>query len=137
MRFASSIALIIFAAPLQSASDLLPPNFTIGRNLQTDAVVRLAASALPAGLRLTLTSEDPARLLLSVTTSWIHQERWGASNSYQANATIPILYIRRVPLAITGGLTGEGKGENSAGGQRYGPREITRISTRVSDSFRH
>jgi hypothetical protein len=55
------------AAPyaLLAAPGITAPAVTVGRNLQTHATVKLAQAAGPDGVKLTLTSDDPSRLLLS------------------------------------------------------------------------
>lgn len=70
MRPAFSIALIataLVAAPAFGANTMIPPaNLTVGKNLQTFASIRLKDQAPDAGLEVTLTTDDPARLLLSL-----------------------------------------------------------------------
>jgi len=46
---------------------VVPANQTIGRNLETFTSVRLTESAPQTGLELTITSEDPSRLLVALT----------------------------------------------------------------------
>jgi len=65
---------ILTAAGFFLAPSLLPgeqrltvPDMTVGRNLETDAAIRLAEAAPEAGVQLTLTSDDPTKLLLSDT----------------------------------------------------------------------
>jgi hypothetical protein len=69
MRHISKVAAaFIFAgapAAMFCASGLAVPDLTVGRNLQMDASVKLPEAAPRAGLSLTVTSDDPTRLLLS------------------------------------------------------------------------
>jgi hypothetical protein len=44
---------------------IIAPNITVGRNLRTYSTIKLAQRTPTEGLQLTLTSDDPARLLLS------------------------------------------------------------------------
>src|SRR5579862_4467109 len=70
MRFSAlTIAVItLVAAPaLPAAPGITAPNATVGRNLQTIVSVRMPQAPPPSGLQLTVTSDDPTRLLLSVT----------------------------------------------------------------------
>ena len=69
MRHISKVAAaFIFAgtpAVMFCASGLAVPDVTVGRNLQMYASVKLPEAAPRAGLSLTVTSDDPTRLLLS------------------------------------------------------------------------
>jgi|ERR1051326_533728 hypothetical protein len=57
---------ILFGAPLAIAGPALTlPSVTVGKNLQMNATVTLAQPAADTGLQLTVTSDDPSRLLLS------------------------------------------------------------------------
>lgn len=59
-------ALMILLGPVTlSAAGLVPSNVTVGQNLETEAVVKLDAPAPRGGLLITLTSDDPSRVLLS------------------------------------------------------------------------
>ncbi len=48
------------------AADLLVPNPTVGKNLETEAVIRLTEPAGGEGLQVTVTSSDPNRLRFSL-----------------------------------------------------------------------
>ena len=50
-----------------SSATLVPANVSVGKNLQRSAVITLSEQAPETGLEITLTSEDPERLLLSAT----------------------------------------------------------------------
>jgi hypothetical protein len=50
-----------------NAAALVPANVSVGKNLQTSAVINLSEQAPETGVEITLTSEDPKRLLLSTT----------------------------------------------------------------------
>jgi hypothetical protein len=69
MRHLSKVAVaVIFAAApaaMFCASGLAVPDVTVGRNLQMYASVKLPEAAPQAGVSLTVTSDDPTRLLLS------------------------------------------------------------------------
>jgi len=63
---AAAVAVFVATrAVMLGAPGLAAPDLTVGRNLQMYATVRLSEPAPPAGTKLTLTSEDPKRLLLS------------------------------------------------------------------------
>lgn len=67
-RITRAVAAIIFAgAPsaMFCAAGLTAPDVTVGRNLQTWTNVKLPAPAPQGGVQLTVTSDDPNRLLLS------------------------------------------------------------------------
>lgn len=51
--------------PLSAAAGITAPNVTVGRNLEMYTSVRLPQPAPESGVQLTLTSDDPGRLLLS------------------------------------------------------------------------
>ena len=61
LSFSLFINLVMFGAPRLSVSETM----TIGRNLETFTSVRLSEHAPAAGLTVTITSEDPKKLLLS------------------------------------------------------------------------
>src|SRR3954453_19516810 len=63
LSFSLFINLIMFGAPRLSVSETI----TIGRNLETFTSVRLSEHAPADGLTVTITSEDPKKLLLSET----------------------------------------------------------------------
>ena len=68
MRFNfSAIALLTLLGPsvLTAASGLTAADVTVGKNLQMYASVKVAGGAPQEGLKLTLTSDDPSRLLIS------------------------------------------------------------------------
>jgi hypothetical protein len=69
MRFialtSAVITLVVAPCALPAAPGIIAPNVTVGRYLQTFASVRLEQQAPPSGLQLTVTSDDPSRLLLS------------------------------------------------------------------------
>jgi hypothetical protein len=50
-----------------AAGIIAPANETVGRNLETFVSVRLAEQAPASGLEVTITSDDPTRLLLALT----------------------------------------------------------------------
>ena len=68
-RFISLIGVLVAAAAVPCimavGSDLSAPTVTVGRNLQASASVTLAKPVPPDGLQITITSDDPSRLLLS------------------------------------------------------------------------
>lgn len=57
--------LLLLASGVLPAAGLTVPDAAVGRNLQAAAMIRLAEVAPEGGVQLTLTSEDPARLVLS------------------------------------------------------------------------
>ena len=59
------ITLMVAPDALRAAPGITAPSVTVGRNLQKYASVRLPEGAPESGLQLTLTSDDPSRLLLS------------------------------------------------------------------------
>ncbi len=59
------ISLVVSPHAVRAASGIVAPNVTVGRNLQTFASVRLPQAAGDSGVEITLTSDDPSRLLLS------------------------------------------------------------------------
>ena len=63
----SVVTIAVCPASFLAADDsgLSAPSVTVGRNLQVDANVRVSGEVPAGGLPLTLTSDDPARLLLS------------------------------------------------------------------------
>jgi hypothetical protein len=69
MRFISLAGAIIAMAggpqALLAATGITAPNVTVGRNLEMYTSVRLPQPASEPGVQLTLTSDDPSRLLLS------------------------------------------------------------------------
>src|SRR5664279_262973 len=68
MRNVCLVAVIAVGAVLQpaaGAAGLTAPDLTVGRNLQTYGALRSAEAAPQDGVRITLTSDDPKRLLLS------------------------------------------------------------------------
>jgi hypothetical protein len=68
MRPFSSVAALsafVGASVLSSAANLKPADVTVGKNLQTVAVVRLDDGAPPEGLEVAVTSSDPKRLLFA------------------------------------------------------------------------
>lgn len=70
-RFICLAAVIVFLAPTSAeafgAAGFIPANAAVGRNLQTSAAIALEEPAPKAGFEITLTSDDPSRLLLSKT----------------------------------------------------------------------
>lgn len=65
-RPAPLFALMILVGPATlSAAALVPTNITIGQNLETETVVNLDTEAPSGGLVISLTSDDPSRLLFS------------------------------------------------------------------------
>ena len=62
---AVAFASLIGALPGIAGSALTLPSLTVGRNLQTSATITLAEPAPEIGVRFTVTSDDPSRLLLS------------------------------------------------------------------------
>ncbi len=62
---ATTVAALIAAPFLTAAPPMTVPSLTVGRSLQMAGTVKLAEAAPEAGLRLTVTSDDPSRLLLS------------------------------------------------------------------------
>ena len=63
----AAVLALAIAAPsaMRGAEALAAPDLTVGRHLQKSAIVRLAKAAPQGGIELTLTSDDPKRLLLS------------------------------------------------------------------------
>jgi hypothetical protein len=61
----AALAAFIGASAILPAADLKPADVTVGKNLQTTAVIRLDDGAPPEGLDITVTSSDPKRLLLA------------------------------------------------------------------------
>lgn len=69
MRFFGALRatslLVIAAGGCWAAAGLTVPDVEVGRNLQATAAIRLPQVAPEEGVQLTVTSDDPARLLLS------------------------------------------------------------------------
>jgi hypothetical protein len=59
------ICLAVAPYPVLAASSIVAPNVTVGRNLQTLASVRMPEAAGESGTQITVTSDDPSRMLLS------------------------------------------------------------------------
>lgn len=59
------ISLVVAPCAILAAPGIVAPNVTVGRNLQTFASVRLPQAAAESGVQITVTSDDPSRLLLS------------------------------------------------------------------------
>jgi hypothetical protein len=59
------ISLVVAPCAVLAAPGIVAPNVTVGRNLQTFASVRLPQAAAESGVQITVTSDDPSRLLLS------------------------------------------------------------------------
>ncbi len=59
------IGLVAVPYALRAATDIVAPNVTVGRNLQTSVSVRLPEAVGESALQITVTSSDPSRLLLS------------------------------------------------------------------------
>jgi hypothetical protein len=59
------LTLVVGQCVLLASPDLTAPSVTVGRNLQTVASVRLPAAPPEAGLQITVTSDDPSRLLIA------------------------------------------------------------------------
>ena len=88
MRFnPSAIVVLALLGPsfLMAAPGLTAPDVTVGKSLQTYASIRVAGGAPQEGLKLTLTSDDPTRLLLS------------ASPEQAGSATIDLMVLPRFP----------------------------------------
>jgi hypothetical protein len=69
MRFIAlaNVLISLVAAPyaVLAAPGIVAPNVTVGRNLQTSVSVRLPQAAADSGVQITVTSDDPSRLVLS------------------------------------------------------------------------
>jgi len=69
MRFTSFAAVLIVAATASSVaaaeSDFAADPVTVGRNLQAYASIRLSKPVSQSGLEITITSDDPSRLVLA------------------------------------------------------------------------
>ena len=61
----TAAAVSAFSFAVSGAGPLTAPNMTVGRNLQTLVSIILPQPSPPEGLAVTLTSDDPARLLLA------------------------------------------------------------------------
>jgi hypothetical protein len=72
MRFISLSIVLISLAVAQYAVAAVPgivaPNVTVGRNLQTSVSVRLPQAAAESGVEITVSSDDPSRMLLSAAS---------------------------------------------------------------------
>lgn len=81
---------------------LAPSNVTVGKNLQTFMNVRLNSPAPSEGLSLTITSNDPARVLLSTTSSGVGLATI-TLNLQQGRTSTPDFYVQG--LADSGSAT--------------------------------
>ena len=105
-------ALIILVGRVTlSAAGLVPANVTVGQNLETEAVVRLDAEAPSGGLLITLTSDDPSRLLLSQAPDAIGSASIGVRITGGRRAS-PEFYVQ--------GLTNSGIAKYTASAAGYG-----------------
>lgn len=105
-------ALMILLGPVTlSAAGLVPANVTVGQNLETEAAVTLDAPAPSGGLLITLTSDDPGRVLLSPAPD--------AKGS--ASISLKVTEGRRVsPEFYVQGLTDSGMVTYAASAAGYG-----------------
>ena len=113
-KFTASLLLLLAPAILPAAG-LNAPDFSVGRNLQTSGMIRLAEVAPDGGVQLTLTSEDPARLLISA-----HPDQAGSGSitlSVKGHTILsPEFYVQglddhgKVAYQVNAGTQGTAKG---------------------------
>jgi hypothetical protein len=60
------ISLAVAPYAIAATPGIVAPNVTVGRNLQTSVSVRLPQAAAESGVEITVSSDDPSRLLLSL-----------------------------------------------------------------------
>lgn len=150
-------ATILIGAPAAIAGPaLMTPNLIVGRYLQTMGTVTLAEPAPPSGVRLTVSSDDPSRILLSadperagsasisVTVNAKLRESgefWvqGLGNSGTATYTVTADGMGSVkgtvtlaPSAIV--MVGPFKQANFSTTRRGGPAKITVVSAVLNSS---
>lgn len=113
--WALALSMLIPSALPGASGIIVPPNQTIGRNLEIYTNVRLAEPAPQGGLELTITSEDASRLLVALTPDGAGSESITVKVNAQYNAT-PDFYLHAladsgaVPYTVTAPGLGTEKG---------------------------
>lgn len=130
------VAAILSSAPMLSAAELVAPAAaTIGRNLQVYSNIRLSEPAPEGGLEITLTSDDPTRLLLATSPDQAGSKTIKLRINAHFVAT-PSFCVQAVADSGTATYTVTGPGYGSVKGNvTLGPSAIVIVGPFKSPTF--
>lgn len=110
-----AVTALALAPGVAYSAEFTTPNVTVGQNLETPVYVRLKQPAPPGGLEVKLTSDDPARVLLSKG----HEDAGAASIVLRVSekfAATPEFYVHGLAGSGTATYRAEATGYDTAHG---------------------